>query len=305
MMILGNGRIPRNDETTFPPLAKGGLGGVGWAVRGALFAREKTLGANGGAGTTPPNPPFAKGGKCARSWRWPIQRGLIVIGLLAAPAFVLAADPPSAKTAAPTPARGTSVEDRVKELEGKKDELWRELEPAFRRRMSLVPADIENMIVDAFYADSRVSALQSDLDWLVRERARVERATARRPSDRSRALVVDEIRKIQKQKDALWRTFEPRQRRRFTLVPADIENMIADAFQSEPRVATIQAELDRLQPRRPKRSDTPPPPPVPATAPPPPKPPLSDSPLRKETDAEPDAEAEGRPGPSSGRADQP
>jgi hypothetical protein len=230
-----------------------------------------------------------------------LERGLVVlIGLLVVPAFVQAADPPPAK------APGTSVEERVRELEGKKDELWRELEPAFRRRMSLVPADIENMIIDAFYADQRVSALQSDLDWLVRERVRIERATARRPSDRSRAQVASEIRKIQKAKDELWRAFEPRQRRRFTLVPADSDERVMEAFQSEPRVAAIQSELDKLQPRPRKRSDTPPPPPVPATAPPPPKPPLSGSPLRTEADAETDAEPEpeSRPG-LPGRANRP
>jgi hypothetical protein len=226
---------------------------------------------------------------------------VVLIGLLSASAFVRASDDPPQKAAAP----GTSAEERVKELEQKKEELWREFEPVFRRRVSLVPADIENMIIDAFYADQRVSTLQSDLDWLVRERVRIERATARHPSDPSRTRVVNEIRKIQKAKDELWRMFEPRQRRRFTLVPADIEERLTDAFQADPRVATIQAELDRLQPERPKASRTPAPPlPGTVTAPPPPRPPLSNSPLRKEADAETDPEAESRPG-LPGRADRP
>jgi hypothetical protein len=46
-----------------PPLAKGGLGGVDSAVHYALFANEEMAGARGGAGTTPPNPPFGRGGK--------------------------------------------------------------------------------------------------------------------------------------------------------------------------------------------------------------------------------------------------
>lgn len=236
-------------------------------------------------------PPFARGGTLA-----------VLIGLLILPAVVRASDEPPAKAPAP----GTSVEERVKELEGKKEVLWQELEPVYRRRMSLVPADIENMIIDAFYADPRVSALQSDLDWLTRQRARIERATARHPSDPSRTRVVNELREIQRKKDALWRTFEPRQRRRFTLIPADFEERLMDAFLAEPRVAAVQSELDRLQPRPPKRSQTPPPPPVPVTAPPPPIPPLSVSPLRKDADAaaEPDADAEGRPG-LPGRADRP
>ena len=224
-------------------------------------------------------------------------RGSGWLGLIV-PAVVQAADPPQAK------APGTSVEERVRELEQRKDGLWRELEPAFRRRMSLVPADIENMIVDAFYADQQVAALQSDLDWLTRQRARIERATARHPSDPSRTRVVNEMREIQRKKDALWRTFEPRQRRRFTLVPADFDERVMEAFLAEPRVAAIQVELDRLQPPPPKRSQTHPPPPVPATAPPPPKPPLSVSPPRKDADPDPDAETESHPA-LPGRADRP
>jgi hypothetical protein len=228
----------------------------------------------------------------------PIRSAFLLISLVIVPVLASASDGPPAK------APGTSVEERVRELEQRKEELWRELEPVFRRRMSLVPADIENMIIDAFYADQRVSALQSDLDWLVRQRVRIERATARHPSDPSRTRVTHEIRDIQKRKDELWRLFEPRQRRRFTLVPGDVEERVRDAFQAEPRVVAIQAELDRLQPPRPKRSDTPPPPPTPVTAPPPPKPDLSVSPLRKGSDVEPDDDIEGRPGSPRG-ADRP
>jgi polysaccharide biosynthesis transport protein len=113
--------------------------------------------------------------------------------------------------------------------------------------------DLKNAVIDAFYADPRVVALQAEKERAQTKLIDVERTTARNPGDPSRTRLSNLVKEKKDKIDEYWRTQEPLLRKRLRSRPGDntlevqIKQAEAELTGYTSQEATLRKRLDEVK----------------------------------------------------------
>jgi succinoglycan biosynthesis transport protein ExoP len=113
--------------------------------------------------------------------------------------------------------------------------------------------DMKNAVIDAFYADPRVVALQTEKERAETRLNEIERTTARSPGDPSRLRLANLVKEKKDKIDDYWRSQEPLLRKRLRSAPADnslevqIKQAEAELTGYTSQEATLRKRLDEVK----------------------------------------------------------